>query len=415
MVWAFMAFCSGSLSAQSIDEVVLIVNDQAVTANEFKSLARVQTIQAQGNLSAPKIGDPITEAIINDALMLSHIAQIAPDRQIPQSQLDSAIATLAAQNQISPQQLIAQLKSEGVDVEVFVDSIRNRLLIQNVISQPLSSRVTVSNSEIQEYILNRPELKAQVNNQYELYHMVVSVDEEDDTAKARGLDRIKQAKAKLIDGLDFETVLSETPEATSVEAGGYLGWKSTKDLPELFVWALEKLEAGQVSPVLESSNGLHLIKLVEKRGENRAVNEYQIRHILKRLEENEDPSSMNKQLLLLKEGLNNGGNFADVAAKESDDRGSAVAGGELGWVMLEALVPGFANAVTKLDHNTVSDPVRSRFGLHLIEVLGVREVQREFSELEAKARQQIFAEKVNSDLDDLLNDLRAIAVIEVIN
>lgn len=413
---AFMALSGGKLYAQAIDEIVLIVNEQAITANEFKSLSRVQTIQSLGNLSAPQLGDPITEAIINDALMISHVARIAPEQQIAPAQLDAAIASLSARNNITPQQLIAQLNTEGVDVQVFIDSVRNRLLIQDVISQPLSSRIKVSNSEIQEHITNRPELKAQVNKEYELYHLVVDVtDPSDAAASAPALAAVRQAKAALENGADFQTVLNATAGARSSEDGGYLGWKSTKELPELFVWALEKLQADEVSRVLKSDNGLHLVKLIAKRDASRSVNEYQIRHILKRLAENQDPSAVAAKLRDIKKAINNGAGFAEVAARESDDRESAVNGGELGWVTLDSLVPRFAVAAATLTPNVLSEPIRSRFGMHLIQVLDIRETRREFSPVEARARQTLFAEKLNSRIDDLLNNLRSVAVIEVVN
>ncbi len=403
------------LHAQSIDEVVLIVNDQAITLNEFKSLVRVQSNQAPGETSAPTEGDPTTETIINDALMLSHIRQIAPNENVERAQIDAAINGLAAQNQLQPQQMLNQLQRDGIDLRVFTNAIKNRLLIQKVISQPLSSRVKVSASEIQEFIQNRPELKAQIQEEYELYHLVVGIENlEDEAEYARVIAIVKEANTKLASGQKFDAVFAQTPGATSGGDNGYLGWRKNTELPELFVWALESMQSGQVSPVLESTNGLHLLKLIAKRNNALTVDEYKIRHILKRVGVDEDPSSAAQTLREVRSALLDGASFSDVAQRESDDRGSAVLGGELGWVQLDSLVPGFANAVVNLAPNTLSQPIRSRFGMHLIEVISQRTVQRESNLVEEQARQQIFAEKVDAKIDDLLSDLRAVAVIEFV-
>lgn len=410
--------CSTVALAQDIDEVVLIVNDQAITSNEFSSLARLQDLNGVKGSVGPELGDPVTEAIVNDALLVSHIGQIAPAQQVNEQQVQIAITSLASQNRLTPNQLITNLRNDGVDIDVFQASLGNRLLIQNVVRQPLSFRISVSASEVREYISNKPELKAQVQSEYEydLYHMAVVInDSEDEVERAETLAVAKQARVDLLKGVAFAEVINGIAVASSSAKDGYLGWKKTDELPELFVWALEGLQANEVSPVLESAHGLHLLKLLGKRDKNLSVAEYRIRHILKRVEQNQDPSEAISQIDSIRRELIDDENFEELAKRESDDKGSAVSGGELGWVQLEALVPSFAKAVAELPLNTLSPPVQSRFGIHLIEVLQHRTSQLKESPVESKVRQLIFAEKVNAELEDLLNDLRSVAVIEVVN
>ncbi len=409
-------FSAVAVIAQDIDEVVLIVNDQAITANEFTSLARLQGLNGVSGSTRPQLDDPVTEAIVNDALLLSHIGQIAPTQQVTPQQLQSAVSSLASQNRLSPAKLIENLRKDGIDVDVFQASLRNRLLIQNVVSQPLSSRISVSDTEVREYINNKPELKAQIQSEYELHHMAVAVKDNDDKLeRAAALAVAKQARVSLLQGASFEEVISQSELISSSAKDGYLGWKTTSELPELFVWALDSLEENEISPVLESANGLHILKLSKKRGDNLSVAEYSIRHILKRVESGQDPSAAVSDINRIRTQILASGDFAEIARQESDDKGSAVNGGALGWVRLETLVPGFANAVTQLPLNTISQAVQSRFGVHLIEVLQKRTSQLKESPVEAKARQLIFAEKINAELDDLLNDLRSVAVVELVN
>ncbi len=420
---ALYALGANAVSAQAIDAVVLIVNEQAITASEFNTLRRIQNLSSGSQDQSPDLNDATTQSIINDALLVSHIKQVAPTRQVSEAQINQAIQSLAEQNQLSQEAFVSNLVREGIDQDIFRESVENRILIQSVISQPMASRIKVSEAEVREFIASHPKLQASAKgeDEYELYHLVVTLPEGASNEQRIEAGRFaEEVRQRIASGeFTFARAIAASQAIRSNTADGYLSWKKTSELPALFVEALVKLEAGELSPVLDSPNGLHLVRLAAKRsvsGEQAAnVTEYQVRHILKRLDSEAPADAAIKVLNDIREQLMAGADFADVAKAQSDDRGSAEQGGALGWVTPEALVPAFANAMTQLPVGIISGPVRSRFGLHLIEVLSTRDKAVSASPLEQQARQQIFSEKLDEELQYFVNELKSVAVIEVLD
>jgi peptidyl-prolyl cis-trans isomerase SurA len=177
---------------------------------------------------------------------------------------------------------------------------------------------------------------------------------------------------------------------------------------------LDKLQAGEISPVLESGNGFHLLALTEVETSSGVPKEYKTRHILKALAPNANADNTLKEIQNLKSQILAGIDFAKIAQTESQDPGTAPDGGSLGWIKAEQIDPLFAQAMIGLEIGEISDPVRTKFGLHIIEVLEIRNLVGAPT-LESRVRQRIFAEKVDEKMQDLLNDIKQIALIEVVS
>jgi len=418
--WLTVLFLSGflwssQLFSQTIDEVVLVVDDQAITAREYAVLRILTNQDLPYALVTPEVGDPVTDRIIDDVLLSVHARRIAPEVQIPDSAVTASLLNMAKRGNVTAPQLIAKLESQGVDMQILRASIRQRLLVQEVLGQRIARSIQVTDADIQAYINNRPELRAQTQKKFRASHLVVPIEDGLSKTAIKKLKRVaSDVQLRLASGESFAAVAADTPEVSVSGNNGDLGWKKQDELPELFVTALNVLEPGQTSGVIESSNGFHVLRLDDVARADGGDQEYRVRHILKIVRPNEDPAAAFARLQNIKLQILAGVDFATLAATESQDSGSAQQGGELGWIQLQQVDPEFAQAVATLKIGETSDPVRSKFGLHLIQVLQLRK-RAGASLLEKQVEQQIFAQRLDEAMEDLLNDLKQVAVIEVVN
>ncbi len=401
--------------AEEIDEVVLIVDDIAITQHEYNVLYYVQTQADTFEMVTPELDSVATETIVDEMLLTAHARRLAPDARINEAQLDQTIQTLAGRNQLTPDQLLSSLQSQGIDVEIFKSSLRERLLVQQVIGQRIAGSVNVSPIEVKDYIENRPELRAQAQKTFRVSHLVISLEEGLSRGDKKKRTRAAQnIRARLLAGEDLTVVAEEYEYVSASGKDGDLGWKTPTDLPELFVDALDTLQVGEVSDVLESSNGFHLLVLTDVKSASTAPQEYHIRHIAKALPEGAPGRELEAQLKNIKLQILAGLDFAAIARTQSDDTGSAQGGGDLGWISLNEIDPQFAAAVRNIEVGAISEPVRSTYGLHLIQILQIRDVPGSAT-LENRVQQRIFSEKLDEKMQDLLNDLKQSALVEVVD
>ncbi len=403
-----------AVHAQEIDEVVLIVDDIAITQHEFNVLYFIQAQAERFEPVTPDLSSVATESIVDDMLLTAHARRIAPDATVSDAQVEQAVASLAGRNQLSADQLRNQLQIKGVDAKIFESSLRQRLLVQQVIGQRIASSVNVSLTEIEEYIQNRPELRDQARKTFRASHIVISL--EDGLSKRKKKKRAKFAeelRARLLAGEAMAALANEYENVSASGDKGDLGWKTADDLPELFVNALDNLRVGDVSEVLESSNGFHLLLLTDMQSASSAPQEYLVRHIAKGVQEGTDGREQAAFLQNLKYQILAGLDFGAVAQAQSDDTGSAPGGGELGWLQLKEIDPNFAGAIQTLEAGEISDPVRSSYGFHLIQLLQMRDVPGSVT-LESQVQQRIFAEKLDEKMQDLLNNLKQSSLVEVV-
>jgi len=407
-------FWSSQSLSQTIDEVVLVVDDQAVTAREYAVLRLLANPDLTYELVIPEVGDPVTDRIINDVLLGVHAQRLAPEVQIPDSAVTAALISMAERSQLTIQQLIAKLETQGVDMQIVRSGIRQRLLVQDVLGQRVARSIQVTDTDIQAYINNRPELRAQAQKKYRASHLVVPVEDGSSKSEIKSLKRLAEdVQARIASGETFAGVAAVVPEVSVSGDNGDLGWKKQDELPELFVTVLNTLDPGQTSAVIESSNGFHVLRLDDVASADGGDQEYRVRHILKIVRPGDDPAAVLARLQNIKLQILAGVDFATLAASESQDSGSAPQGGELGWIQLQQVDPGFAQAVATLEIGETSDPVRSQFGLHLVQVMQVRR-RAGASMMETQVEQQIFAQRLDESMEDLLNDLKQVAVIEVL-
>lgn len=292
--------------------------------------------------------------------------------------------------------------------------MRNEITISRLRDREIESRVNVSESEIDNYLTTQASSNEN-RDEYEISHILVRTPEEgspEEIQKAK--TKIDEAVQALQDGASFAKVSASFSDAPNALEGGSLGWKAATQLPSLFLDALKNMQAGEVTPVLRSPNGFHILKLTNKRGGNSplVIEQTRARHILIKLSEVVSEKDSKQKMDGIKERLDNGENFEAMARQYSED-GSASNGGELNWVNPGDTVPQFEKAMNELKVGEISEPVRSPFGWHIIQVLERRKQDMSKEAARLKARQEIRARKADEAYQDWIRELRDRAYVEL--
>ncbi len=399
-----------------IDRILVIVNDDVITETELANrLAETKKQLALEKIKTPP--DDILRKQLLDRMVLERLQlQLAVQTgiRVGESEVDQAIETIARRNNLSVENFRKALVKSGMDVAAFRAQTRDQLTIQQLLEREINNRVNVTDSEVSHFLEN-PQSRADMDVTYNLSHILISIPESASpeaiqAAKKRAEDILRQLKA----GADFEQIAVSYSQGADALKGGGLGWKKPGELPELFLGTLKSLSPGDISETLRSPNGFHILKLNDKRGaaQAEAVTQTHVRHILLRPSEIQSLEDARQKLLNLRERVENGDDFAALARAHSEDTGSAASGGDLGWVNPGMMVPEFEKVMNALKPNQLSQPVRSSFGLHLIQVLGRRSHDITQERLEAAARQQIHARKADERYEQWARQLRDEAFVE---
>jgi peptidyl-prolyl cis-trans isomerase SurA len=393
-----------------VDRIVAVVNNEVITAHELRT--RVQQasrqLQRQG-VELPPAG--VLERQLLEQLIVEHAQlQLARDTslRIDDAALDRAIGRIADNNRMSLDQLRATLERDGVGWERFRSQVRSEMLISRLREREVDSRVTVTDAEIDNFINSNPD--ALSGEEYQVAHILLRAPEGATPAQIEALRAKAEAvMARLGGGEDFARVAASSSDAPDAINGGSLGWRPRDRLPALFAEAVRGLQPGQISPVMRSATGLHIVKLVDKRGGEgaapRKMEQTRARHILIRTSEVLSDAEAEARLQGLRERIVNGADFAELAKANSADL-SAAKGGDLGWLNPGDTVPEFERAMNALQPGELSPPVRSPFGWHLIRV-DERRLQDVTDERKrAAVRAALRQRKADEAYEDWLRQLR---------
>ena len=417
VVFVFLVLIGISTSqAQSVglDKVIAIVNDEAITFSEYQARYNRELLQNRDLASSVpnQIDVNVLRALIDERLQ----AQMAKQRGIvvQESEVEGAIANMAAQNAVSTRQLYDQLLANRISELEFDRSIEEQILIQRLVDIAVKSRVNISDQEIDYHLQAHRELYT-TDEVYDLSHLFVSISGKTDSEIQSDRDNIENIARAIDGGLDFKKAVQDFSDGDDKENGGYLGWRKEDQLPDLFLTALRQTPIGGVTEVIESANGLHLLKIHGKEGDLQIVTQQLVRHILVNPDEKEltDKETLEYTEKLLIE-LKSGAEFSKLARLHSDDPTSVAVGGELGWVNPGDTVPPFEAASGLLEINELSKPIKSRFGYHIIQV----EERRKKDISQEIARQKAYAEihkRKSKELFDMwFGRIREAAFIEVV-
>jgi peptidyl-prolyl cis-trans isomerase SurA len=402
--------------AVPVDYIVAIVNEDVITHSELAN--KLTIITGQLKKQGTQLPEPATlekqvlERMITDQLQ----QQFAKDSgvRIDDAQLDKAMLRIAQQNKFqSVDEFRARLEKDGVDFRKFREEIRNEILTVRLREREVDSKLVISENEIDNYLVNQSK-QAGKGEEVELAHILVVVPEQASADKIQIYQkRAQEALAKLKAGAPFSQVAAGYSDAQDALKGGELGWRPAERLPPMFAEALQKMKAGEVSELLRSPSGFHLIKLLDRRSKNTAVviTQTHARHILIKTSELVSENEAKTQLQQVKASIDKGMDFA-AAAKQYSEDGSAAQGGELGWLSPGETVPEFEKGMDGLKVGEISGLVQSGFGWHLIQVLERRNTDVSVEQKRQQAREAIRSFRSEDAYQDWMRQLRDRAFIE---
>jgi peptidyl-prolyl cis-trans isomerase SurA len=398
-----------------IDRIVAVVNNEVITHYELQSRVRdsLRELRRRGT-PAPNVSElerQVLERMITERVQL----QLARDTalRVDELDLDRTVTRIAEANKMSLAEFRRAFEKDGIPFERFREDLRNEVLLQRLREREVDNRISVAESEIETFMSEQKESK-DVASELKISHILVRVPEQatpDQLLRLRG--RAEEILKRLKEGADFGQVAATYSDAPDGLQGGDMGWRQRDHLPDLYLQAAADLQPGAVSAVLRSPAGFHVLKLVDRRSAEAAatVEQNRVRHILVRTNEVVSEDEARRRLEQLRERIVNGADFGELARQHSDD-GSAARNGDLGWIYPGDTVPDFERAVSDLSPNQVSQPVRSPFGWHLIQLLERRNADVSADRKRLEARKALRERKSDEAYQEWLRQLRDRAYVE---
>jgi len=398
-----------------LDHIVAVVNDEIITRQELnRRYAEVTRNLARQNTPMPPrdvIEKQLLERMVTELALQQHARTTGV--RIDPALIERALQRIAAQNKLDMAGLAAALEREGQTLDSMRATIRNEMLIARARERDVDNRITVSDAEIEGYL--QTQVQQGVETEYNFSHILVTVPENASSEQVQARRaRAEDVLAQLASGVDFAQLSASHSDAPNALEGGAFGWRASGKMPALYAEALKPLQPGQVSPLLRSGNGFHILKLHDKRGLDAtlSVSQTHVRHILIKTNEITSEADARTRLLQLKERIDNGVKFDELARLHSED-GTASKGGDLGWINPGDTVPDFEKAMDALQPGQVSAPVQSPFGWHLIQVLERRDQDVTQERQKFVARQALRERKAAQAFEDWVRQIRDSAYVEL--
>ena len=398
-----------------VDRIVAVVNDEVITQNDLAERVNLvmRQLQRQGGQlpSTDTVSRQILERMVNDQVQI----QLAKENgiKVDDATLDRTIERIAQENNLELPAFRAALERDGIRFPRFREDIRAELLLARLREREIDNNVVVTDAEV-ETELARLEKEATGDSEYNLAHVLVVVAPQSNSQQIE--QRRRRAIAALSElrrGVSFAQIAATYSDAPDALQGGNLGWRSSGRLPQVFLGAIAKLQPGEVSDILRSPNGFHIVKLNEKRGRATAggVQQTHVRHILLRAREGLTEAEARQRLQGLRDRIASGTDFADLAKMHSEDA-SASKGGDLGWIAAGDTVPEFERVMNALKDGEVSAPIQTPFGWHLVQVLERRSDELSADRKKIAARQAIRQRKADEAYQDWSRQMRDRAFVE---
>jgi peptidyl-prolyl cis-trans isomerase SurA len=413
---AALCVAASLAAAQTGDYIVAVVNQELVTASEVQQrLARVRDEAARNRTPLPPasaLRKQVLDSLIDERVLVTNARESGA--RIDDPELDRAVANVATQNQLTLAQLRERLRQEGMPFAKFRDNIRDQLLVERVREREVVSRIKVTDAEIDDFIEKR---RAAAGNsaQIDLAQILVPLPEgASDAEVAARRTRAEAALRRVRAGEDFAAVAREVSEDSNRAQGGDMGMRPLDRLPDLFVRTAQRMSPGEIAPaLLRSGAGFHILKLVDRKEDAPfTVAQSRARHILLRISPELTAEAAARRLLQFKREILSGARTFEQLARENSEDGSAALGGDLGWASPGSFVPEFEEAMAALPVGGISDPVTTRFGVHLIQVIDRRQITLDTRQLREQARSILREQKFDSAFSEWLRDLRGRAYIE---
>lgn len=405
-------------TVEPLNRVVAIVNDDVIVESQLESREAFvikQLEEKQTSLpSTAQLRQQVLERLVIENLQLQMARQNGIN--VDDDLLNNSMSTMARENNLTLAEFRDKLEAEGYDYADFREQIRNEITIARVRQQMVENRIQVTDQEVDNLLANATRV-GDGGREFKLAHILVSVPE------GASPEQLQQAETKaqaILDrvrgGADFAETAVAVSDGQQALEGGDLGWRKADKLPSLFTGVVEKMNKGDISDLIRSPSGFHIVKVVDTRGdEQHVVTQTHARHILIKPSVLVTDADARTRLEQIRERILLGDDFAKLARTHSDDTGSASAGGDLGWVNPGDMVPEFEQAMDQLEPGAISEPVQSRFGWHLIQVEERRAKDNSEDYRRMQARESIRRRKVDEETEIWLRRLRDESYIEYVD
>ncbi len=415
--WLLLSICSVQAHSdrQVLDYIVAVVNDEVIVKTDLQQ----ELQEAEKNLQQQKIAIPsrqeLEKQVLERMIMTTLQLQLAERSGIAveDNHLNEKLRNLAEQNQMDLSSFRRQLEREGQNYEKVREKMRSSLILERLQQRQVVSRVNVTDREIDNFLANQTQ-QGTANQEYHLWHILIATPEAPSPEKIEAKrQQANTVLAKLKQGADFQATAVAISDSRQALEGGDLGWLKAGEMPSLFNDIVEQMTIGEIQGPLKDASGFHIIKLVGNRGSKQnIVTQTQVRHILIKTSEFVSEFEAKNRLETLKARIEQGDDFTELARANSQDGNSAVQGGLIGWVNPGDLVPEFENVMNNLAPNQLSEPFKSRYGWHIVQVLARRQYDNTEQALRTKAAHQIHQRKVEEELQAWLRQLRDEAYVE---
>ncbi|WP_039790139.1 peptidylprolyl isomerase [Herbaspirillum huttiense] len=417
------AAASARNEPRPVDSILVVVNNEVITRQEVaERLASVEKRMAAQNVQLPP-RQQLVRQLVERMIVERAQAQMAKESGIvvDDAMLDRAMQRIAEQNKLSMPEFRSRLEAEGMNYASFREEIRREILSQRLREREVDNKVVVTESEIDNYLAAEANAGGQ-RQELDIAQILIRVPENASPEQlAARRERAEDVLRQLKTGADFAKTAAAYSDSSDALSGGDLGWRPADRLPQLFLDGVAKLQDGQVSGLLKSGNGFHILKLVGRRAAGGtqaaapAVQQTHVRHILIKVNQVVTAAEAKRKLTELKERLDHGSaTFEELAKLYSNDL-SASKGGDLGWIYPGDTVPEFERAMDQLKPGEVSQPIETPFGYHLIQVVERKTDDASKERTRQAARQAIRERKIEEATEDWMRQIRDRAYVEYRN
>ncbi|RDL44431.1 peptidylprolyl isomerase [Marinomonas piezotolerans] len=389
---------------QKLDGIAAIVDANAILDSDITARFDVVKDRVPGGILTSSIRRQILNQLVEESLQINYARKLGI--RVGNSEVDKAILNVASNMQTDINGLRQRLAQQGIDYARYREQIENEILIGKARQQVVQSRISITEQEIDDFLANQ-----QKNNQskaeYRLRHIVIRAKDVADTRA-----QIEEIAASINNEQDFINQAIANSEGQFAIQGGDLGWRKANELPKLFTQAIANQQGPLIGP-LQSNAGFHLLWVVDKQSQDVALQqETKVSHILVRANEIRDDQQTQELSEKLYNQLQNGANFAELAKEYSEDQGSTLQGGDLGWVTPGTMVPEFEEVMDLTAVGDISAPFRSQFGWHILTVEGRRQTDISDKVKRTNAERALIAQKRDFVIENWLSELRADAFID---
>jgi peptidyl-prolyl cis-trans isomerase SurA len=401
--------------AKSADFIVAVVNSESVTDNEVKfRIAKMQQENVEKGGAQPtqaELRKQALDALVEERVLVTYARDNGV--KVDDGEVDRAIANIASSNKMTSDQLRDRLRQQGVDYGTFRNGIRDQITIERIREREVIAHIRVTDAEVNDYI-SKMRGGHTAAPQINIAQILITVpDKATPAVEAERKARAEQALARVRNGEPFEQVAREMSEDSNKAKGGEMGSRALDKYPDLFGSAVADVKVGGTTGVVRSGAGFHILKVVS-RGEESGltITQTRVRHIVLRPSAAMSIDAAERRIIEFRQQIASGAKTFEELARQYSEDGSAQAGGDLGWASPGSFVPEFEEAMDKLPIAGLSGPVRSRFGVHLIQVLDRRDTTIDPKQLREQANNALKEQKFDPAYAEWVSDLRAKAFIE---